>query len=410
MFELLLCSILTILPDYLYRRYGQGKRIGKELNLFTVWYELRWGITGCLMLTVLLITSIFFFHPATHTAISAFRTIPIVPETIGRVSEILVENRDQVKKGQPLFKLDSSLQAAAVDIAKRRIAEIDAERTVAESDVAVAAGKIQQAQNGLKQIEDELRTKTELRSRNSGTVTEREIERLQTAVAGAKGELAASEASERSAALRFSTLLPARKLSAEAQLKEAEADLARRVIYAGLDGKLEQFILRVGDLVNPMMRPAGILIPSRGGERSLQAAFNQIESTVLKPGMAAEATCVSLPFQIIPLQVIAVQDFIAAGQVRAGEQLIEVQTLAKPGSVLASLKPTFDGGLDRVLEGSHCIVNAYTNNHHRLTHEKLGPVTWFALHAIDALAFVHALILRVQALLLPVQTLVFAGH
>ncbi len=25
MFELLLCSVLTILPDYLYRRYGQGK-------------------------------------------------------------------------------------------------------------------------------------------------------------------------------------------------------------------------------------------------------------------------------------------------------------------------------------------------------------------------------------------------
>ena len=32
------------------------------------------------------------------------------------------------------------------------------------------------------------------------------------------------------------------------------------------------------------------------------------------------------------------------------------------------------------------------------------------LHVIDAVALVHALILRVQALLLPVQTLVFAGH
>jgi hypothetical protein len=28
MLELLLCSALTILPDYLYRRYRQGKRIG----------------------------------------------------------------------------------------------------------------------------------------------------------------------------------------------------------------------------------------------------------------------------------------------------------------------------------------------------------------------------------------------
>jgi len=30
MLELTLCSMLTIRPDYLYRRYVQGKRLGKE--------------------------------------------------------------------------------------------------------------------------------------------------------------------------------------------------------------------------------------------------------------------------------------------------------------------------------------------------------------------------------------------
>ena len=32
------------------------------------------------------------------------------------------------------------------------------------------------------------------------------------------------------------------------------------------------------------------------------------------------------------------------------------------------------------------------------------------LHVIDALALVHALILRIQALLLPIKTLVLSGH
>jgi hypothetical protein len=50
MLELMICSLVTILPDYLYRRYRQGKRFGKEITFFSVWYELRWGITGCLML------------------------------------------------------------------------------------------------------------------------------------------------------------------------------------------------------------------------------------------------------------------------------------------------------------------------------------------------------------------------
>ena len=41
MLEIILCSLVTVLPDYLYRRYRQGKRIGREITLFSVWYELR---------------------------------------------------------------------------------------------------------------------------------------------------------------------------------------------------------------------------------------------------------------------------------------------------------------------------------------------------------------------------------
>ena len=36
MFELLLCSLLTVFPDYLFRRYVQGKRLGKEITFFSV--------------------------------------------------------------------------------------------------------------------------------------------------------------------------------------------------------------------------------------------------------------------------------------------------------------------------------------------------------------------------------------
>src|SRR4051794_41869606 len=88
MFELMFCSLLTILPDYLYRRYAQGKRFGKEITFFSIWYELRWGITGCLMLTVSLITMIFYFHPTTDSATLYFRTVPILPEGSGRVAEV----------------------------------------------------------------------------------------------------------------------------------------------------------------------------------------------------------------------------------------------------------------------------------------------------------------------------------
>ena len=39
-----------------------------------------------------------------------------------------------------------------------------------------------------------------------------------------------------------------------------------------------------------------------------------------------------------------------------------------------------------------------------------GAIRGAVLHAVDALALVHAIILLLQALLLPFQTLVFSGH
>ncbi|MGC2338014.1 MAG: HlyD family secretion protein, partial [Pseudolabrys sp.] len=52
--------MVTLLPDYLYRRYVQGKRLGKEITFYSVWFELRWSTSN---------VTIFF------------RTVSILPET-----------------------------------------------------------------------------------------------------------------------------------------------------------------------------------------------------------------------------------------------------------------------------------------------------------------------------------------
>ena len=409
MFELMLCSLFTLVPDYLYRRYGQGKRIGKEITLFSMWYELRWGITGCVMLTVLLITMIFYYHPSTTSAALFFRTIPIAPETIGRVSEVFVDFSAPVKKGTVLFKLDSSKQQAALETAKKKIAEVDAQLVAAKVDVARAAAQLQQAQSDYKQAKDELDVKTELQRRNPGIVPQRDIEKLQVLADGRQAAVDAAAAAKQSEEIQISTLLPAAKQSAEAALDQAQVDLDKTVIRAGVDGRVEQFFLRPGDIVNPLSRPAGILIPEGAGQRGVQAGFGQIEAQVIKPGMVAEAACVSLPWTIIPMVITSVQDYIAAGQFRGGEQLIDPST-ARPGTIVAFLEPLDKNGLVDVTAGSSCIVNAYTGNHEVIASKDTGAFKGFVLHAIDAVGLVHAMLLRIQALVLPIKTLVFSGH
>jgi len=273
MLELMFCSLLTILPDYLYRRYVQGKRLGKEINFYSVWYELRWGITGCVILTVLLITVIFYNHPSTSNVTLFFRTVPILPETNGRVAEIFVGNSGPINKGAPIFRLDSSKQEAAVETARRKIAEIDAQMALARVDVAKAEGQLKEAQSNHQQTLDELEAKQELYRRNPGNVPFREIERLQERAKGQLGSIDAANASKQSIEERIATLLPAEKDSAEATLNQAQVDLDKTVIRAGVNGRVEQFVLRVGDIVNPLMRPAGVLIPEGAGQRSLQAGL-----------------------------------------------------------------------------------------------------------------------------------------
>jgi multidrug resistance efflux pump len=357
-----------------------------------------------------LITVIFYNHPSTTNVTLFFRTVPIVPETNGRVAEVYVGFSGPIAQGAPIFRLDSSRQEAAVEIARRKIAEIEAELVVAQTDILKAEGQIQQAKSDHQQAVDELETKQGLQSRNAGIVAQRDIERLQLLVEGRLGGITSATAAKQSVEERISTLLPAQKATAEATLAEAQVELEKTVIRAGVSGQVEQFSLRVGDIVNPVMRSAGILIPDGAGQRGLQAGFDQIEAQIMKVGMTAEVTCVSKPWTIIPMVVTDVQDFIAAGQFRGGEQLIDPKQVTQPGTLVVFLEPLYKGGLDGVTPGSSCIANAYTSNHDLIASGNVSTTWRVVLHVVDALGLVHAMILRLQAIVLPFQNLVFSGH
>jgi len=409
MLELFLCSLLTILPDFLYRRFVQGKRLGHEINLFSVWFELRWGITLCLILTLSLITTIFYFHPSTKAATSVFRTVTILPERNGRVAETYVEINQRVTAGQPLFRLDSTEQEATIETARRKIAEVEAAMIVARSQLAEADARIVQARGMLQQAADEFKARAEVQKRSPGSVAERDVERARVQVQTQQGGLDAALASREAVVSEMEFKLPAQKASAEAALREAQIELDKSLMVAGTDGLVQQFALRPGDVVNPMLRPAGILVPDRK-VTGLMAGFGQIEASVLKVGMIGEVTCVAKPWQIVPVVITEVQDVIASGQVRATDQLIDIQQIARPGTLTAILEPLYEGQLDDLPQGGVCIANAYTSNHETLADPNIGALRRFGLHAIDAVGLVHAMILRIQALLLPIQTLVLGGH
>lgn len=412
MFELMFCAMFTILPDFLIKRFIYKKRWGKDINFFSMWYEYRWGITSCFILTVSLITLIFYYHPSTKNVTTIFRTITILPEISGRVDEVFVSNHQTVEEGTRLFTLDSSRQQAAVETAESNVAAVEAQLTLAEADLEEADGIIGQTQAQLAQARDDLERKLSLVSGGQELISEREVEVSRNQVRALEGSLTAALARRDEVLAKLNTVLPAEIEAAFDTLKEAQVELGKTTIYAETSGQLTQLTLKPGDIVNPMLRPAGLLVPNRdlSGTQAMQAGFNQLAAQILQEGTLAEVTCLSRPFTIVPMVVTEVQDSIAAGQLRPTDQMLDLQDRARPGTITVRLEPLYPGGMAGIVPGSKCIANAYTNNHDLIAAGNLDTSTFLFYHMVDTVGLVHALLLRIQALIIPVQTLVFAGH
>ena len=408
MIELLFSALITIVPDYLYRYYAQGKRWGQEITLFNVWYELRWGLTACAILAVTLITVIFFFHPSTKSVSAAFRTVTILTDRPGRVAEVYVENNEAVKAGDPIFSLDITRQEAAAETARRRIAEIDAALALVATEIAAAEAQLQAANADLQQAQDDLQRRLSLAERNDTVVSEQELERLETAVSRAESQTTAAVAQLDGSKLRQSTLLPAQRESATAVLREADNEISKSTVFAEVDGTLTQFLLKPGDIVNPILRPAGILVPNVTGQGRFIAAFGQISASVVKPGMLVEITCASKPLTVIPMVVDDVQKVIAAGQFRPGDALLDQQDRMRPGTVTAFLAPLFPSHVDDIPLGSACVGVAYSSRAKEIEAGELSGFSAFVARLVDGMGIANAIVLRAQAIILPVKALVFS--
>lgn len=413
MLEIFLCSLITILPDYLFRKYRQGKQWGKEITFFTMWYELRWGISACAILSISLVTLIFYYHPSTTNATPMFRTVSIMPEKGGRVEQVFVKNHQKIKAGTAIFSMYDESQVAAIEQAEAQVKQVEAEFSTAYAQLAIAISSVEQAKAGYMRSKNEYDRKKELSLKGRNIISESEVQKMADTVSINRSSLSASLANQAAAQGVIENILPAKKASAIEVLDNAIIDEEKRTVYARVDGELQQFALQPGDYVNPMIRSAGMIVPSFGeasGKEAVQAGFSQLAANVIKVGTFAEITCLSKPFTIIPMKVDSVQSVIATGQLRTTEALLDVQERAKPGTLTVRLVPLYEGGLDGVIPGTKCLANAYSYHHELINSGTLSTTESLYLHMVDAVGVVHAIILRIQAILLPVKVLVFSGH
>lgn len=372
-----------------------------------MWYELRWGLTACAILAITLITVIFYFHPSTRNVSASFRTVSVLSDRVGRVAEVYVKNNVSVNAGDAIFRLDTTRQEAAAETARRRINELDAALELVVTQIAIAAAQLTAAEADLAQARDDLHRRTVLADRNNAVVSEQELERLETAVNRAESQRDGAKSALEGAKIQQTDVIPAQQESARARLFEAETEISLSTVYAEVDGTVKQFLLKPGDIVNPILRPAGVLVPEVTGQGRYAAAFGQISASVLKPGMLVEITCPSKPLTIIPTFIEELQGVIAAGQFRPGDVLLDQQDRSRPGTVTVFLAPIFPEHLIDVPLGSSCVGVAYTSRAQQIEAGEITGFSAFVARLVDGMGIANAIVLRGQAILLPVKALVF---
>jgi len=108
--------------------------------------------------------------------------------------------------------------------------------------------------------------------------------------------------------------------------------------------------------------------------------------------------------------VTNVQTSIVGGQLRPTNQMVYFQDYTRAAALTVKSEALYDNGLERVLPGRKCIVNACTSNQEPIVTAELGTREFLYYHMIDAVGIVHVLILRIESRIVPVENLVFSGH
>lgn len=351
------------------------------------------------VMALIVFFAVFYYYPKSYTGLVPYRTVPVVAETGGTVTEVFVKGGDHVKVGDPLFSIENSSELAKVEYSRRKVEEVEAAIVAAHMDVETAEASLAAARSALKQAELTLADHLELQARGSAAYQHSQMERATSQRDTRKAEVDAAESKLATAKIQANNILPAQLESAKASLKQAEVDLNKTRVYSFVDGTVEQLTLSVGArAAQAAISPAMMIVPDRTSRQKgrIVAGFSQVSRTELYEGMAAEIACesnfnIAMTNTVLPARITRIQEPIASGQMAPANRLMEPAERVKRGQIVAHLDLVHPEHRDLLVPGSGCLVQTYTTH---LEGPLEGSVT---AHVIEALGIIKAVGLRIRA-------------
>ncbi|MDI3379109.1 HlyD family efflux transporter periplasmic adaptor subunit [Acinetobacter sp. V89_7] len=260
---------------------------------------------------------VFFNHTVnTDNAYVGADTAQITSMVTGQVSEILVNDTQQVHKGDILVKIDPRDAEIALAEAKAMLAKaqrtyrqtaangqsLNAQVQVSDDGIASAQAQVLKAQADYNNALEELKRRQVLSE--SGAISKEELSTAQTAsrtakaaLDVAKAALSQSQSNHNAAQSTFDATQALIKgtseasapdvLSAQTQVQKAQLDLDRTVIRATVDGVIAGRSIQVGQRVAPgtvLMKVVPV------SQLYVDANFKESQLTKVRVGQTATLT------------------------------------------------------------------------------------------------------------------------
>lgn len=178
---------------------------------------------------------------------AAYQTADVRPQVSGVIDEVLFREGSNVKKGQPLYRINTDNYTTSVTSGQAAVAQAEANRQTAIANNANAKAELASRQASLAQaVNDFQRLKglveIDAISKQQYDQAQTEVRTAQAALESARAAVGQTEASIRSAEAGIKT--------AQSNLDASALDLNRTIVRAPLTGRSDRSSVTAGTLVN----------------------------------------------------------------------------------------------------------------------------------------------------------------
>lgn len=309
------------------------------------------------------------FTPYTSQARVEGYVVAVAPKVAGLVTEVWVNNNQEVQEGEPLFQIDPSqyeiaLAKARSDLesAKRQVSAGSASVDSAQANLLAAQANADKAQKNAKRL-------SRLHEEDPGTISKRQLEASQASLEAARAQVTAAEAGIEAAIQQMggadegeNSILK----TAMTAVDKAELDLLNTMVRASSAGTITDLRADVGNYAgtgSPVMTLVAIK------DVWISADFTENNLGHIRPDTQVEILFDVIPGQVFPGEVRSIGLGVSSGQATSPGSLPTIQNnrdwlrQSQRFPVIVGFDAEQEGLRERLRVGGQVSVIAYTEGH-----------------------------------------------